>query len=165
MVATNAACKLCVLLACVVSFQIIKPGNVEPSKKSWTTKIFWRENVKHENFQIYSKLIVVNTSVCCLNYNWVTCYTLPLAKSIQLASHSCIAIHVFITLPWEFLGIKSQVRRVQDTGFILPISSTIFLCFLVNKALIYAHPWHQAKSFRSDVHEIYGYKNYKFSWE
>ena len=28
----NAACKLFVLLACVVSFQITKPGNVEPSK-------------------------------------------------------------------------------------------------------------------------------------
>ena len=32
MVATNAACKLFVLLACVVSFQITKPGNLNRKK-------------------------------------------------------------------------------------------------------------------------------------
>ena len=64
MVSTNAACKVFVLLACVVLFQITEPGNVEPSKifcgypiptkildhESMDHEIFLRENLKHENY-------------------------------------------------------------------------------------------------------------------
>ena len=56
MVATNAACKLFVLLASVVLFQITKPGNV--NRKKIFVGILDHENIftqklKHENFQIY----------------------------------------------------------------------------------------------------------------
>ena len=90
MVATNAAHRLFihvlhVILACAVSFQITKLGNIESintvEKFSWvsgTTKIFLHENLKHKNFitRKFSDLRYIQTLYTCGDVLGMRLYTL-----------------------------------------------------------------------------------------
>ena len=108
--------------------------------------------------------IVVTTSVCLSKlYSRVICYTLSLKMFSQHFIHE--QKYMFHHPAMRIFACKQSYTKC--TGFILPISCTIFLYMLFGKQGIdlctQKHTWHQATyAFRSDVHKS---KNYKCSWE
>ena len=97
MVATNVACKLFVLLACVVSFQITKPVNVEPSKNfrgyPEPRKYFDTKILQHENFQIYGMCFSITLKLTCFKAKCVCSSKLPYMDDLpcSLAARRVVA--------------------------------------------------------------------------